>query len=41
MDSLRRYIKERQLQGVKKRTINSALQVIKPILNIAEYRMEG
>ncbi|WP_232019585.1 tyrosine-type recombinase/integrase [Candidatus Rickettsiella viridis] len=37
MDSLRHYIQERTQQGVKRRTINCGLQVVRHILNLAEY----
>ncbi len=36
MDSLKRYIKERKLEGVKNRTINCGLQVVRHILKLAE-----
>lgn len=37
IDSLRRYIKERKLEGLKNRTINFGLQVVRHILNLAEH----
>ncbi len=36
MDNLRSYIKKRKLEGVKRRTINCGLQVVRHILNLAE-----